>query len=359
MKFKLFEHLFVLELANNHWGDLQRGLKIIDDYAAVVRFNDVKASIKFQFRDVDTFIHSEYLDNSELRYVDKTRRTKLTWDDFKIMIDAVKGSGMITMSTPFDENSVAKCDDFNLDIIKIASSDIKDWFLIEAIAELKKPVIASSGGSSLKDLDDLVNFFSKRNIPFALNHCVSLYPSEDNALELNQIDFLVDRYPDIYIGFSTHEYSSWDYSIMMAYAKGARTFERHIDIDHDGIPVSPYCSLPEQIDRWFKSYKKAQEMCGSPGVEKRIPSKAEVEYLEALVRGVYAKRDLPAGHILTEDDVYLAIPLHKGQISCREFRRGEIVTSDTKADQAISILSINSPYSSDSELVKNILDRGV
>ena len=92
------------------------------------------------------------------------------------------------MSTPFDEFSVSKCADFDLDVIKIASSDIKDWFLIEAIAELKKPVIASSGGSSLKDLDDLVNFFARRNIPFALNHCVSLYPSEDSALELNQIE---------------------------------------------------------------------------------------------------------------------------------------------------------------------------
>ena len=236
---------------------------------------------------------------------------------------------------------------------------IKDWFLIEAIAELKKPVIASSGGSSLKDLDDLVNFFAKRNIPFALNHCVSLYPSEDSVLELNQIDFLINRYPNIHIGYSTHEYNSWDYSVMMAYAKGARTFERHIDIDYENVPVSPYCSLPEQIDKWFKAYKKAQEMCGGSGFDKRIPSKSEVEYLEALVRGVYAKRDLPEGHILTEDDVYLAVPLHKGQISCREFRRGEVINSAISANATIDIVKIDSPYSTNSELVKSILERGV
>ena len=81
----------------------------------------------------------------------------------------------------------------------------------------------------------------------------------------------------------------------MAYAKGARTFERHVDVDHDGVPVSPYCSLPEQVDTWFKAYKKAQEMCGGSGLEKRVPSKAEVQYLEALVRGVYAKKDCLRG----------------------------------------------------------------
>ena len=358
-KNKIFEHLFVLELANNHWGKIDRGLKIINDYASIVRYNDVKAALKLQFRDVDRFIHPEFSENTDIRYVDKTRRTKLSWEDFGVMIDAIRKGGMLTMSTPFDEFSVSKCADFNLDIIKIASSDIKDWFLIEAIAELKKPVIASSGGSSLKDLDDLVNFFARRNIPFALNHCVSLYPSEDSALELNQIDFMVNRYPDNYIGFSTHEYHSWDYSVMMAYAKGARTFERHVDIDYEGVPVSPYCSLPEQVDTWFKAYKKAQEMCGGSGLEKRVPSKAEVQYLEALVRGVYAKNDMPAGHVLSEEDVYLAIPLQKGQISCREFRKGEVLKTPVTADSKISITDVDSPYSSDSELVKSIMERGV
>ena len=164
-KNKIFEHLFVLELANNHWGKIDRGLKIINDYASIVRYNDAKAAMKLQFRDVDRFIHPEFSDNTDIRYVDKTRRTKLSWEDFGVMIEAIRKGGMLTMSTPFDEFSVPKCADFNLDVIKIASSDIKDWFLIEAIAELKKPVIASSGGSSLKDLDDLVNFFASEISP--------------------------------------------------------------------------------------------------------------------------------------------------------------------------------------------------
>src|SRR5439155_13469550 len=98
----------------------------------------------------------------------------------------------------------------------------------------RKPVIVSTGGSSLKDIDDMVTFFANRSIPLAVNHCVSIYPSEDSELELNQIDFLRDRYPENVIGFSTHEYHDWDHSILISYAKGARTFERHIDVDSDG-----------------------------------------------------------------------------------------------------------------------------
>ena len=99
------------------------------------------------------------------------------------------------MATPFDESSVDLCVELGVQIIKIASSDINDWVLIEKIAKTRKPVIVSTGGSSLKDMDDMVTFFDNRNIPLAINHCVSLYPTEDSELELNQIDFLRNRYP--------------------------------------------------------------------------------------------------------------------------------------------------------------------
>jgi sialic acid synthase SpsE len=128
-------------------------------------------------------------------------------------MEAIRASGCLCMATPFDEASVDLCIELSVDIIKIASSDINDWILIEKIAKTRKPVIASSGGSSLKDTDDLVKFFRNRNIPLALNHCVSLYPTEDADLELNQIDYLRERFPDLTIGFSTHEYHDWTSSI--------------------------------------------------------------------------------------------------------------------------------------------------
>lgn len=355
----VFEDLFVLELANNHWGRVDRGLKIITDFGRIVRFNNVKASIKLQFREVDRFIHKDFRQREDIRYIKKTLDTRLGWEDYATLVSAIRQSGCIPMATPFDEKSVEMCVDLGIEIIKLASSDINDWFLIEHIARTRKPVIASTGGSSMKDVDDLVRFFGNRGIPLAINHCVSLYPSEDSEVELNQIDFLRERYPQLTIGYSTHEYHDWNSSVMMAYAKGARTFERHIDIEEGGIPVAKYCTLPHQADAWFKAWQKAREMCGAPGTQKRIPPEREVRYLDALVRGVYARHDLPAGHALTAEDVYLAVPLLKGQISCRELMKGEVLLRPVAQDHPVTIDAIDSPYASVPSLQQLILERGL
>jgi N-acetylneuraminate synthase len=355
----IFDELFVLELANNHWGSVQRAKRIVDDFAHVVRYNNVRAAIKLQFRDVDTFIHESFKDRQDVRYIKKTVDTKLTHAEFAEIVAYIRKSGCIAMATPFDEKSVELCTTFDMPIIKLASSDINDWVLIERIAKTKLPVIASTGGSSIKDCDDLVTFFEHRNIPLALNHCVSLYPSSDNELELNQIDFLRDRYPGVTIGHSTHEFTDWRSSMLISYAKGARTWERHIDIDADNIPVSAYCSLPQQIDEWFRAFHKAKEMCGAPGTSKRIPTQRETEYLEALVRGVYAKRDLPVGYELQDDDLLLAIPLLKGQLSCRELVAGDRLTSPVRRGEPITIDQLDNPYSRNPGLRSRIEARGM
>ncbi len=354
-----FNDLFVLEMANNHLGSIERGLKIISAYGQVVRFNNVRASIKIQIRDVDNFIHRDFRGRSDIRYIKKTLETQLSLEDYATLVKAIRQANCLSMATPFDEASVDVCCKLGIQILKIASSDLNDWMLIEKIATAKKPVIVSTGGSSLKDIDDLVQFFDNRRIPLAINHCVSLYPSEDTELEMNQIDFLRDRYPEHVIGFSTHECNDWSSSMLIAYAKGARTFERHVDIDSDGVKVSPYCSLPDQVDQWFKTFHKAKAMCGAPGTERRLLPRKEVEYLDALVRGVYARTDLPEGHILRDEDVYLAVPLQKGQISCRELMRGEVLLQAIRKDAPIQIDAIDSPYASIASLKAAIYARGI
>jgi sialic acid synthase SpsE len=355
----IFDDLFVLELANNHWGKLERGLKIINDFSRVVRFNNVRAAIKLQFRDVDSFVHRDFRDRTDIRYIKKTIDTHMPWEKLHQMVVAVRDSGMVTMVTPFDEASVDKCVEFDVDILKIASSDIRDKTLLRKIASAGKPVIASSGGADLEHIDELVEFFVSRNIPFALNHCVSIYPSEDGELELNQIDYLRARYPQIVVGLSTHEHRDWHDSILIAYGKGARTFERHIDIDYEGVPVSPYCTKPEQADVWFKAFKKAQEMCGGGSASKRSVPEKERVYLDALVRGVYAKADLPVGHLLTDADVYHAVPLLKGQISTREFTSGEKLLFPVKADGPIQFASVEADYVGNPELARLVAERGL
>jgi N-acetylneuraminate synthase len=63
---QIFEDLFVLEIANNHWGRIERGLEIIEQFSQVVRFNNVKAALKLQFRDVDNFVHKDFKDRTDL-----------------------------------------------------------------------------------------------------------------------------------------------------------------------------------------------------------------------------------------------------------------------------------------------------
>ena len=358
----IFEDLFVLEMASNHQGNVDRGLQIIQQYSKIVRFNNVRCAIKLQFRDLDNFVHKDFAERNDIRYVNRVNSTKLSKEEFATLVHAIKSSGCIPMATPFDEKSVDWCVEFEMPIIKVASADNNDWMLLEKIAKTRKPVIVSTGGMTQKDLDDLVLFFGNRNIPLALNHCVAAYPHEDAEAELNQIDFLRERYPDHVIGYSCHEYHDWTSSILIAYGKGARTFERHIDINDDGFEVATYSSLPHQIDAWFKAWHKAGEMCGNASTQRRVPLAREIAYLDSYVRGVYLKKDLKKGDLLTEEDVYLAIPLQKGQISCRELMLGKYghrLLSDCAKDTPLTIDQIDTPYANNPKLVEDIQNRGL
>jgi N-acetylneuraminate synthase len=150
--------------------------------------------------------------------------------------------------------------------------------------------------------------------------------------------------------------------MFLSYAKGARTWERHVDINYQDVPVSPYCSLPENIDKWFKAFNKSVEMCGGSSDSRRVISRKEIEYLDALVRGAYAKTDIKSGTILNNDNFdelfYMAVPLQKGQISVREVINGIQITKDLKQNEPLMISSISGPYFENENLKSLILKRG-
>jgi N-acetylneuraminate synthase len=136
---RIFEDLFVLELANNHWGRVERGLRIVTDFSRIVRFNNVKVAIKLQFRDVTAFIHRDFRERRDIRYIAKTLDTRLEKGDYAKLVAAIRENSCIPMATPFDEKSVELCVELGVEILKIASSDLNDWILIEKIAATRKP----------------------------------------------------------------------------------------------------------------------------------------------------------------------------------------------------------------------------
>jgi sialic acid synthase SpsE len=172
-------------MANNHNGSLSHGKRIIDEVASVNGLSDFKVAIKFQYRDLPNFIHPDFRDRRDLKYVDRFLSTLLSWDDFLDLKNYAAGKGFLTACTPFDEYSVKKIIEHKFDILKIASASFTDWALLEAIQEWNGPLVASTAGIRVSEIDRVVSFFTNRSSSFALMHCVAAYPTVDSENQAN------------------------------------------------------------------------------------------------------------------------------------------------------------------------------
>lgn len=344
-----FRHLFVLDLANNHQGQVEHGLRIIREVAEVVRSRGVRAALKFQFRDLDTFIHPGHRSGSRNKHIPRFLSTRLSRADLLTLTTEVRRQEMVTMATPFDESSVDLIGELGIEVVKVASCSATDWPLIEKIAKCNKPVIFSTGGLSLKEIDDLVSFFDHRRVHFAIMHCVSIYPTPDERMQLHQIEMLRNRYPRTIIGFSTHEKPDETMAVAVAVAKGARMLERHVGVETDSIKLNAYSSTPAQLAAWISA---AQRALALEGEALRPPvSDEEKESLLSLRRGVYARRQVKAGSTVGADDVYFAMPCGDGQLSSGQFKGGIVTQEDLAPDQPLCLSGLEIPHNPDQQLL--------
>ena len=161
-----FDNLFVFDLANNHQGQINHGIAIINEISSIVNKHKVKSAIKFQFRELKTFIHPSHQKQTDQKHIIRFKETELKINDYQILFDEVKKNNLFTICTPFDEASVNYIEDMKFDLIKVASCSAQDWPLLEKIAASNLPIIFSTGGLSLSAIDDLVSFFNHRNCDF-------------------------------------------------------------------------------------------------------------------------------------------------------------------------------------------------
>jgi sialic acid synthase SpsE/mannose-6-phosphate isomerase-like protein (cupin superfamily) len=335
------DKLIVLEMANNHMGDVAHGLRVISEFGAVCRqFPEFRFAFKLQYRDLETFIHPSMKGREDIKYIKRFSETRLSRSDFDSLVQKMRDEGFLVMATPFDNASIPVIVDQQLDILKIASCSFTDWPLVEAAAATDLPIIASTAGAELADIDKVVSFFQHRDKDFAIMHCVGEYPTADNKLHINQIGLLQTRYPDVRIGFSTHENPSNTDIVKMAVAKGVTLFEKHVGVATEEYALNAYSANPSQLKSWLDAARYALAVCGI-GSDRLPHNEVEHASLQSLRRGVFARRRIEKGSIITFDDVYFAFPPEQGQYTANDWSKYAVFTT-TEAiagDAALSLVN--------------------
>ena len=334
----VFDKLFILELANNHMGDVEHGLATIREFGKVCKEFRFNFAFKFQYRQLDTFIHPGYKGRKDIKYVARFEETKLSEEQFLSLRAEIAANDFIAVCTPFDEPSVDLIEKHGYDIIKVASCSFTDWALLERVVKTNKPVILSTAGAELQDIDRVVSFMEHRRKDFALMHCVGEYPTPKEHFELSQIDFLRRRYPEVPVGYSTHEEPDNYDAVRIAIGKGASILERHVGLKTEKYDVNKYSSGPRQIRKWLAAADDAYLMCGVSDTRRVITAK-EAEDLRGLRRGVFARTDINAGEKINAGNVFYAIPNQPGQLLANSMSKYALFTPKVKIGAGQPVMS--------------------
>lgn len=315
--------LFIFEMANNHMGDTAHGVAIIramrEACAGFAESAGFDFAFKLQYRDLDTFIHDSCKGRDDIKYVKRFEETRLSPQQFETLLAAMRECGFATVCTPFDEASVDLIEAQDIGTIKIASCSLTDWPLLERIARSDRPIVASTAGAAPEEVDNVVSFFQHRQKQLTLMHCVAEYPTPDARLHVARIGALRQRYPEVRIGFSTHESPDRTEPVMLALAMGATVFEKHVGLPSPQAPLNAYSADPAQVRRWLEAAARAQAMCGDEAWP--APTPDEAASLESLRRGVYLTRDVAAGETVGDESVRFAFPPQPGQITANQWSK--------------------------------------
>ncbi len=256
----------VAELSANHGNSLSTALKTIDE----AKKNGADA-IKIQTYTADSMtlnskkkifkIKKGLWKDKYLYNLYKEASTPYKWH--KKIFEHSKKNKLICFSTPFDEEAVDMLDDLNCPVFKIASFEMTDLPLIQYIISKKKPIIVSTGMSSLNEINDVIKLFKKNKFnKYMLLYCVSGYPTPVEDVRLRNIELLRKKY-NCEVGLSDH--SLGNQVAALSVLKSASLIEKHFIINkYIKSPDSTFSMMPEdlknlrnQVDLSWKLNKKA------------------------------------------------------------------------------------------------------
>ena len=157
-------------------------------------------------------------------------------------------------------------------------------------------------------------------------HCVAIYPTQPEQSNLQRIGTLLERYPNIKVGYSTHEIPEDVTNAVIAVAKGALVFEKHVGIETNKSKLNAYSADPEQLACWLKSIKDAYLRIGRGSCE--FSSEAEKHSLNSLKRGAFSKVAVKKGEQVDINNIKFSFPCSKQQLSADYFSKYTILTAE-------------------------------
>lgn len=254
----------IAEIGHNHGGSGATARQMIAMAAAAGA-----DATKLQKRDVDTLYTPEMLAQpyrSEHSYGptygQHRQALELGFQDYLGCRAMAQASQLAFFATAFDEVSADFLMEVDVPAIKLASSSLKDRALLYYVSSLRKPIILSTGGGTIEDIDAAVKCLSTYRTPFALLHCTAAYPVLDPVeLNLRAIITMRERYPDTVIGWSGHDPGVS--LALVAYAYGARIIEKHVTLNRAGKGTDQAFSLePKGLAQLCEDLKKAHLASG-------------------------------------------------------------------------------------------------
>jgi sialic acid synthase len=300
----------IAEIGHNHQGSVEKAQELF----VLAKQCGVDA-VKLQKRDnrrlfTRELFDSPYDNENSFGATYGAHREALELDQaaFAELQASARELGLAFFATAFDEASADLLEELDLPAYKIASGDLHNTPLLRHVALFGKPLIVSTGGATLEDIDRAVETVTAINPRLCLLQCTAAYPAAVEELNLGVITALRDRYPELVVGLSDHQ----DGIAMapVAYMLGARVIEKHFTSSHTAKGTDHAFSLmPEGMRKLVRDLRRVPVAIGD-GVKRPLPS--EEKPLQKMGKKLVAARDLPAGHVLGDGDLVAKSPANGG-----------------------------------------------